>query len=374
MKRTKALTISICAIAVVLSIFLWVSNENKKPNQGTDAIEMSSSKEDSDSQVTSNMRGPKPLEPGSEKTAQEAISNTREKPDVSMSEDIMALVDQEVRSQPIPELHVIRGNVHVGMTDKDYENLLDELRTAGSLKDFEQILKKGLAKTQPTAPAVGITVTLQSDSGERKAITDAEGNYKFTAVPSGSYEVLASSDSLDAKMAAKRIVRVNSDYKADLTLQSDLVSIRGRVTDAGGNAIAGVRVKAERGYYATSNTHMIPNDPLPSYQAFSGADGVFELHGIEPTSIMNAMDYLEDENKQGVAYLTIRADAEGYKAKQEEVLLLTEKVLNRARRLFSIWITHLPGEYMLKKEIRIPDSDGNWIENIDIALEKVPSE
>ena len=81
--------------------------------------------------------------------------------------------------------------------------------------------------TDPTAASVpGATVTIknQETSASRNSRTDADGNYRFNAVPPGRYTATASAPSFKVTNIPDVIVTVNTETRVDFSMQVGAVS------------------------------------------------------------------------------------------------------------------------------------------------------
>ncbi|MGQ9550122.1 MAG: carboxypeptidase regulatory-like domain-containing protein [Roseiflexus sp.] len=96
----------------------------------------------------------------------------------------------------------------------------------------------------------GVTIS----DGTRSALTDAQGFYTLTGVPSGGYALVPSHDDYTFT-PYRRWIAVNGDLSGqDFSAICESCSISGRVTDGSGNGITGATVSIGM-HYATTDMH-----------------------------------------------------------------------------------------------------------------------
>ena len=252
-------------------------------------------------------------------------------------------------------------------------------------KESIQTLREMYKASSPVPNAV---VTARGDSVTRTTTTDAEGRFKFTDLPNEAYELIAEAPA-DARTGSKlamtvkpvKIKRVLSSSTNAVTLRvrSDLIAVRGRITDAEGRPVANAKICGEP-YPMPESTEATP----PSRFAISGTDGSYELSGFCPHSIYTIAGYLNGgdptQSGQNPFYVKVYAEANGYvqdKATAPKVPLVTEELLDPARHLLQLFNkvakeAKSDSKFMEKENIVLPASHGNTIVGIDIILNKRP--
>lgn len=78
--------------------------------------------------------------------------------------------------------------------------------------------------SQAVIPGVTITARNLATNESRTFITDAEGNYRFTALPNGSYTITATAPSFRVATVSNVVVAVNTQVRTDITMQVGNVS------------------------------------------------------------------------------------------------------------------------------------------------------
>jgi hypothetical protein len=261
-----------------------------------------------------------------------------------------------------------------------------------SEKEFTQTLREMHHVPLPTPNAI---VTARGHSVTKKTTTDAEGRFKFTDLPNGAYDLpsegyeLTAEVPADAKIGNKRamtlkpvkIYRVLSSSTNAVTLRvrSDLITVKGRITDTEGRPVANAKIRGEP-YPEPDTSEATP----PTRFAISGTDGSYELSGFCPDNIYTIGGYLNGgdptESGQNPFYIKVYAEADGYvqdKTTAPKVPLVTEELLNPTRRLMKLLSNttddaKVGSKVMEKKHILLPASHGNTIVGIDIKLNKRP--
>ena len=266
---------------------------------------------------------------------------------------------------------------------------LENAAAANSEKEFEQVLN-GMYSTPSPAPKV--IVTAKGDLVTKNVTTDSEGKFKIVGLPSKNYELSATAssraspngDNLMATMKPEKIYfhgRSNATVAVRLEVRGDLLTVRGKITDAQGRPIAGAKIRGEP-YPTPESIEATP----PTRFAVSGADGSYELSGFIPDDIYKTAGYLgggdptrDDAGGSTIPfYAEVHVEADGFvhdKANTPKVPLVTERILNPARRLLKVLAKLESGakgssQIGEQKGILLPPSKGNTITGIDIALTK----
>ena len=222
-------------------------------------------------------------------------------------------------------------------------------------KSEEEYLELTRMRGKPEFPVCAkITVRIRGESVQheqiaRETLADNEGKYSFDDLPLGSYEVWAELPSRPASGGPARIAaaraaarvwdrpdfynRGGAVYRADLDLRTDLVTVRGRVTDANGNPIAGARVigKGLSEFDSAEVDRMIERG---SVAAVTGADGTYELRGLVPPDTYRTAAYL-NSGWDGEVARVFEAQAAGFAPTSRQLPLVTEEVLGKSRRMLA---------------------------------------
>jgi hypothetical protein len=259
-------------------------------------------------------------------------------------------------------------------------------------KEFGQILVEMHNVSSPVSNAI---VTARGESVTKKTTTDAEGRFKFTDLPNGVYDLpsegyeLTAEVPADAKTGKKQAMTVkpvkvyrvlsSSTNTVTLRVRSDLIAVRGRITDTEGRPVTNAKICGEP-YPMPESAEATP----PTRFAISGTDGSYELSGFCPGDIYTIAGYLNGGDPtvsgQYTFYIKVYAEADGYvqdKATAPQVPLVTEELLGPTRRFLKLLSNTTDdaktgSKVMEKKHILLPASHGNTIVGIDIKLNKRP--
>ena len=277
---------------------------------------------------------------------------------------------------PAPRMYYIRGTVRDATQSISDEDLA-KLASAVSAKDVEQLLR-GLFEPRPVPKA---RVTLRGDWVKRKGVTDSEGGFEFTGLPAGLYEMSAGMPFRALAAGARQTATANehislkADRHVDLQIRADLVTVRGRITDVHGQPIAGAKVTGIQEIVDPSSMHY-PN----TVSTVSGADGRYELEGLNPPDIWRIGGYLNGGDPTldlHSFYLVVRAEASGFMQPEDSLPrlpLVTAERLHTVRRgiaAVSQTAVRLGFELGFSEKEGLPpfpSSHGNTITDIDIVL------
>ncbi len=279
----------------------------------------------------------------------------------------------------IPSRFDIRGTV-VDITQDLSLDRLTALDASKSREDFLQALRRAIRSERP---ATNVVLTIQGASDKQTTVTDAAGQYKFIGLHYGEHQISVSPSGM-GDVSFRHPVFVNANRtNVTLIVHSNLVAIRGRITDVHGKPIAGAKVRGEPDPWEVAEV----GRHYPSRVAVSGADGSYELKGLVPRDILSIAGYLAGgdptENGQYPFSVLIYVKADGFvqeKAQRPCVPLVTEELVGPARRLLNVmWQVKLKSlgdqerKVEEKKKINwraLPSSQGNTITGIDIVLKK----
>ena len=280
-------------------------------------------------------------------------------------------------SQPsmiVPPMFDIYGIVIDATPDLSQEKLAKLATPSLSGKDYIQ----ALTEIFEGRPASNIVVAVRSKSVTRETVADSEGKFRFTSLPAGDYEVSAQMPSPPSGQGSKLMatvkqrIRLDSNEKVDLRLRVDLITVKGRITDANGKPVAGAKVIVVEEIDDPGN--MLNTR---TYSTVSNADGSYELQGLEPTDLTRITAYLYRASPRALDYVTIHVEADGFAQGKEsvpKVPLLTEALLCPARCLLKAEsqraVRNGGAELREKDGLSIPSSHGNTITGIDIVLKK----
>ncbi|MFN7921362.1 MAG: TonB-dependent receptor [Bryobacteraceae bacterium] len=78
--------------------------------------------------------------------------------------------------------------------------------------------------TQAVIPGVKVVATNDGTNATREFTTDSEGNYRFNALPNGTYTLTASAPSFRTATLSNVVVTVNTQVRSDITMQVGNVS------------------------------------------------------------------------------------------------------------------------------------------------------
>jgi len=237
------------------------------------------------------------------------------------------------------------------------------IRQLAEVKSEEDFLK--LAQARPRAEVrAKITVHLRGQTAghtkiARETITDDHGQYTFDDLPEGAYEVWAELPSKPAGPRAstpaamgRATVRVGAYpgpnayargrlpvYSADLDLRSDMVTVRGRVTNTEGIPIAGAAVTcADQFDEQDQRSETSEGDRFLERRTVSGvtgADGSYELRGINPPGMWQTAGYLNGGSGAGEVKRAFEVKADGYRPATRTVPLVSEELRDKSRRVLA---------------------------------------
>lgn len=266
----------------------------------------------------------------------------------------------------------------------DISQVFDKIEAA-TPKSEEEFLQafKGMPLPQPVP---NLAVTARGGTITEKAVTDSQGKFQFIGLPRGVYELSAEMLSRSAGMregrrmaTAKERVNLDTNRRVNLRLRTDLVNVKGRITDANGKPVAGAKVRGE--YYPWPESAELAKF-YPTHLAVSDADGSYELSEFVPQDIRSNAGYLmggdPTQNNQYPFYVEVHVEADGFiqdKTNVPRVPLVTEELLGPARRFLEIMnkldiLMKGSSNKVEKKDLRLPSSQGNTITGIDIVLKK----
>ncbi|MHC4461936.1 MAG: M56 family metallopeptidase [Planctomycetota bacterium] len=249
------------------------------------------------------------------------------------------------------------------------------------------------------SPLSGVEIVLKSNTGILKeTITDETGRYRFEGLRADGYVVRAEQPAgvvaetvRTLPMAGpgraeghgssqSRWVELKSEPKTDIDFhfRLDWVSISGRVTDADGNPVSGIKVGAElcspkmdggegrsEGRSGAFSTFKIS---WGSVSMISGDDGRYRLDGLCPVTFSETATYLI----HGKLYrrYEVRIQAEGYSPARLLVPPVTEQLVGETSRLMEDYKGLYGERDSSSAEVALPETAANTINGIDFVLQK----
>ena len=210
--------------------------------------------------------------------------------------------------------------------------LSDCVAAAGgaALEQDDELLRRLLRVSGLDRPVAGAVVTLRPAAGDpRHTITDAQGQFQFSDVPAGTTALSAtfrrhgfcfrSRVSLDVQHG-----QWESDW-VELEFHPAPATLAGRVTDAAGHPLAGVRVQARPITRAELEGLEAHAELLP-VAALTGPDGCYRLPGLQPGNAWF-----------GPARYELRVEAPGFVPSQRQLPVSTARISAAAERLWEIF-------------------------------------
>lgn len=223
--------------------------------------------------------------------------------------------------------------------------------------------------------ASNVTVRLSGNCVSAETRTDADGHFQFNGFVSGIYEVSAEKTRVlhgGAKemLSAKSMINSGKSANVELCLGESFLSIKGRVVDAVGKGVSGIRIT---GLF----------EPLPEagrYRPFSTVsdkDGSYEIARIPAPSVWTVGGWLNGGDPltaHSLFYLQIKVESTQKGDVIRHLPLVTENLLAQARRFQETMKSanaRLKTEGEILKEWpkdSIPKSQGDVIFVPDIVL------
>jgi len=291
-----------------------------------------------------------------------------------------------------PGLYDIHGTIWHTDEDVLWEQLVKRLEAVESLEELKEEWKRLTEEGEPRPrrqPTADVVVTLRGSSLTRRVVTDAQGKFRFAALPRGEYELSAgkpvrsSTTGLERMMAVRKRVRLDKDSSVDLELRAGLVAVRGRITDVDGRPVAGAKIATEFDEPVNDLGQHIDSGELEkrhqrwvyasTRSTLSDAGGFYELQGLESTHFFKIFGYLGGGAPFILRWVTIRVEADGFvqgKDNVPKVPLLTEDGLHWGRRFLKAVARYSEEDLREKEDLALPSLEGNTITGIDIVLKE----
>jgi protocatechuate 3,4-dioxygenase beta subunit len=282
---------------------------------------------------------------------------------------------------PPEQVYELRGAV-VDATPDCSEERLARLGAVETEKDLGVVFREVFAQR----PVPHVVVTARGEAVTREAVTDADGHFRFADVPRGEYEISAETPTPPSGTREKRIATGTMPVTLDannryvlLELRADRITVRGRITTAGGRPVASAKV---------IGIHEI-DDPSCMHASqivttVSNPDGSYALQGLNPPDLWRTAGYLNGGDPTADShsfYFVVRVEADDLVQRRENVPrfpLVTQERLELARRLLKAMNqvqTRLEGSSELHERENLgpfPASQGNTIRDIDVVLDPWP--
>lgn len=283
------------------------------------------------------------------------------------------------------------GHKLVGIVvDEMHQFSPDTFSKLATAKSFDEFFRMLGGLTIQSKPAANVIVTIKGVTITNTIVTDSEGNFSFTGLPSERYEISAEMPSRCWVTGEKRMATARIPFefgyglnRVRLKLRTDWVSVKGRITNTEGQPIAGAKVCGEP--YADLDHARAMS--YPTRYAISGSDGSYELRDMAPPDITKIAAYLNGRNpssfSQDPFYVSIHVKADGYIQDIKDVPhvpLITKELLGPARRFDEITTPFKALEdsnstnKIERKHLPLPASQSNTITGIDIVLKKAESD
>jgi hypothetical protein len=322
-----------------------------------------------------------------------AMASDREPKAEPSTSPARAEVTQEVSgSQPTDAgarlgTYYIAGKVEI-VPPEFPQAVIDRLATstATSNDQIHQILQNG----SPPKAGANVVVTLQGESMTSQTVTDSQGQFKFTQLARGEYQLFAEMHSQEWGRIAAAPARERLDGEQlgrfpTLQLRSDLIRMRGRVIDANGEPVAGAKVTA----IEVENPHVqYPGDAFDPaiYSAVSDGNGFYEVRDVPPIHPIRLLPYLNKgkpitgKPPRPEGGFDIHVEAPGLVQSKDNVPRVydvSEVQVDLARRLFKALAQAERNsgqpEHHAKEGLYFPPSKGNAMLVEDIVLQAPPA-
>ncbi len=287
----------------------------------------------------------------------------------------------------------LQGSVWVLDHEAALEQYMPELEAAGSKEAFDRIFEQmRSAPTQgpPGQSGAGATLTLRGGRVPQTTVADADGSFQFSVLHAGVYELTGRKPTSPSRTGASRVAEGMTRIEVapgansvDLELRTDLVSVRGRVTDTDGHPVAGATVTTV--YDDPVDGAGQPIDAAEVLRrhaqwafaatrtARTDADGVYELRCLEPMDFYATGRYLFTDSTRAPEYVNLRVEAEGFQqpgGKLTRVLLVTQDGLYWGERFMEAAARAYDQLLKKKQDAPLPAVHGNTITGVDIVLER----
>ena len=287
----------------------------------------------------------------------------------------------------------LQGSVWVLDHEAALEQYMPELEAAGSKEAFDRTFEQmRSAPTQgpPGQSGAGATLTLRGGRVPQTTVADADGSFQFSVLHAGVYELTGRKPTSPSRTGASRVAEGMTRIEVapgansvDLELRTDLVSVRGRVTDTDGHPVAGATVTTV--YDDPVDGAGQPIDAAEVLRrhaqwafaatrtARTDADGVYELRCLEPMDFYATGRYLFTDSTRAPEYVNLRVEAEGFQqpgGKLTRVLLVTQDGLYWGERFMEAAARAYDQLLKKKQDAPLPAVHGNTITGVDIVLER----
>ncbi len=262
----------------------------------------------------------------------------------------------------------------------DVHKLLEKMEVSSPKSDKE--IRSFFYSYLLFEPAENIKVTIQNKLLKKSVMTGSKGNFTFTDIPTGEYEISAIAPlritgikNITRTAVVKKQIKVRSNRSwGKLQLRTDLINIKGCITDNNGKPVPNAKVIAveildESACVRTAKT----------WGTISDKNGLYELKRIPPVNFHRLGGILLTSGKlESLPHINIFVEATGFRQNKNnipKIVLITEEKLLLARRTLKIYSKmYASSENITIKEkegLLFPTSKENNIIGVDVKLNNI---
>lgn len=252
-------------------------------------------------------------------------------------------------------------------------------------------------------PAADAVVRLRAEGVDERTRADARGEFRFVGFPAGRYELSAEAPapgSVRGPSWGRQELVFSPGELIRLKISAYTITLRGRVTTAEGDPVAGARVVGDLVfardvlYGPTDRDERQAEDMRRPHRksAVTAPDGTYALVGFRPPNLETIYRFLGGGARAALGeyasqtdgltdlFADIRVEAAGYtQGGVPRVPLVPESLVGAARRLWQLKVratSDLTDEqkanYAFKEIGQLPAGRGTTITGIDIVLQRAP--